>query len=259
MQLVITAALIAAAVVVASLEAGRQVALARAVRSSALFPFLRLHAAFAERAQVTERLAELRLERDSLARETLRLRQLAADAGDLRRLAGLGEPATGSLIAADLLAGRPRVGDSNVFVVHGAGLEGVRTPTAVMTGDGIVGVLRAADERGGAGDFWTHPDFRVSVRTEDGRTSGIVRPVAGPDGQAVMLLEGAPYQADIPRGTELFTTGLAGIYPPGALVGTVISVSRVESGWAKSYFVSPAVRPEDANVVLVWRPPAGGA
>lgn len=257
-DLVVTVLLLVAGVAVASLEAGHKVTVARSVRSGVLFPFLRLHEAFAERARVARRLEALREERDSLARQALRLRQVADDARDLRELVGLDEPAAGSLVAADLFPGRPRIGDSDIFMLRGGDLAGVATPAAVLTGRGLVGVLRSSDGRGGVGEFWTHPDFRVSVRTADGGTSGIVRSVTGANGQPVMLLEGAPYQGDVPPGTELLTAGLAGIYPPGVLVGTVISVSRVESGWAKSYFVRPAVRPEEANIVLVWRrAPAG--
>jgi rod shape-determining protein MreC len=71
----------------------------------------------------------------------------------------------------------------------------------------------------------------------------------------MMILEGAPYQTDIPPGTVLYTSGLGGLYPPGIPVGTVRSVSAVESGWEKSYRVEPAVRPEQVDVALVWRRP----
>lgn len=252
-DLAVTAVLLGCALLVAGLGGDRQATLARAVRSSVLVPFLELHRAFAERARVGQRLRAVRAERDSLAAEAVRLRQLAGDGRELRRLSGLETPSAGTFLAADLLAGRPRVGDSDIFQLRGPGLADVPVPAAVITGSGLVGVLRSVDARGGHGEFWTHPDFRVSVRTEEGGTSGIVRAMRGPGGQAVMLLEGAPYQGDVPPGTELFTTGLAGIYPPGVPVGTVTGVSRVESGWAKSYFVRPAVRPEAASVVLVWR------
>ncbi len=255
MDLVATALLLVAGLIVVGLGTDEQARLARAVRSSVLFPVLELHRAFAERAQVEQRLGVVREERDSLAAEALRLRQLARDARELRRLAGLEETTVGSFVAADLLPGRPRVGNSDVFQLGGRRLAVLRVPAAVITGSGVVGVLRSVDARGGRGEFWSHPDFRVSVRTDDGETSGIVRAMRGPEGQPVMLLEGAPYQGDVPPGTRLFTTGLAGIYPAGVPVGTVTAVSRVESGWAKSYFVRPAVRPEDASVVLVWRRP----
>lgn len=258
LDLGLTAFLLLAGAAVATLDAGQQATLARGARASVLFPFIRLHESFAERARVAERVEALRAERDSLAREALSMRRLAEQGRQLRDLAGLADPAGGVLVVADLLPGRPRIGDSDIFMLRGAALAAVTPPAAVLTGRGLVGVLRSTDGQAGQGQFWTHPDFRVSVVTADGGISGIVRAVAGADGQPVMLLEGAPYQGDVPPGTELRTSGVAGIYPPGVLVGTVVSVSRVESGWAKSYFVRPAVRPERADVVLVWRRPAPG-
>lgn len=249
--------LLAAGGGLSTLDAGQQLTVARVLRDTVLHPFLAVHEAFAERARVAGRLAELREERDSLVREVLALQALAGDARRLRELLGLDALPEGSLVPADLLPGRPRVGDSDVFMLRGPGLGDVGPPAGVLTGDGLVGVLRATDRRGGKGEFWTHPDFRVSVRTADGATTGIVRAVRERNGQAVMLLEGAPYQAEIAPGTHLFTTGLGAIYPPGLKVGIVDSVSAVESGWARSYYVRPAVRPEEAGAVLVWRRPDG--
>lgn len=254
-DLVAAVLLLAGGGVLWTLDPDGQLAVARGLRDTVLYPFLAVHEAFAERARVAGRLAELRQERDSLVREALALHALAGDALRLRELLGVGPPPEGSLVPADLVPGRPRVGDSDVFMLRGPGLEGVEAPAAVLAGNGLLGVLRATRGGGGKGEFWTHPDFRVSVRTGDGATTGIVRAVRDGDGQPVMLLEGAPYQAEIASGTELFTTGLGGIYPPGLKVGTVDSVSAVESGWARSYYVRPAVRPEEAGAVLVWRRP----
>lgn len=258
-DLAVTVALLAAGAVASALGPAEEAAVARAVRGSVLMPFLELHEAFTERARAARRLEGLRGERDSLLAETLRLRRLAESGRELRRIAGLGPLPGESFVPADLLPGRPRVGDADVFTLRSDGVGRVPTPTAVITGSGLVGVLRSAQGSGGRGEFWSHPDFRVSVRTADGGTTGIVRPHRGPDGQPAMVLEGAPYQGDVAPGTELLTTGLAGIYPPGVRVGTVTGVSRVESGWAKSYFVRPAVRPGEADLVLVWLRSEGGA
>lgn len=252
-DLLTTALLLGFAGVVSTLAPGRQLALARGLRATALAPFLELHGEFAARVRLAERLQALREERDALAREVISLRQLAGQSRTLREMVGLEELPPGSYLAADLVPGEPRVGESDAFLLRGPGLAEVETPTAVFTGRGLVGVLRATDGLGGRGEFWTHPDFRVSVRTADGEVSGIVRPLRGEGGQPAMLLEGAPYQGEIPPGTELFTTGLTRIHPPGIRVGTVVSVSEVESGWAKSYLVRPAVQPGEADLVLVWR------
>ena len=70
-----------------------------------------------------------------------------------------------------------------------------------------------------------------------------------------MELEGTPYQEEVPSGARLVTSGVAGLYPAGIPVGTVRGVSAVQAGWAKSYLVEPAVRPDETSVVLIWRRP----
>lgn len=257
-DLVALLVLLVSGLIVSTLDPGMRMGIARGMRETVLWPFLRLHEAFAERTGLAVTVTELRAERDSLVEEVVRLRQLAAEGAQLRRVVELGELPETAYLASDLVPGRPRVGDSDVFMLRAPGLARIEPPVGVFTGDGLVGVVRSAVRNTATGDFWTHPDFRVSVRTEDGATTGIVRSVEEEGGQPVMLLEGAPYQEEIPPGTRLVTTGLAGIYPAGIRVGTVESVARVESGWARSYLVRPAVRPEEVDVVLVWRRAAGG-
>jgi cell shape-determining protein MreC len=257
-DLIAVLVLLAAGGLVAALSPGQQAGLASLVRSSALYPFLQLHRASSERASLQRRAAALRAERDSLVTELAEYRRLAEQGAQLRSGVGLAGPAVGSFAAAEVYPGRPRIGDSNEFVLRGQQLVDVTLPAGVFTGRGLVGVARARHIAGVRGEFWSHPDFRISVQTEDGAITGIVRPFRGEGGQPIMLLEGAPFQSELPPGVHLVTTGVAGIYPPGILVGTIRERGEEESGWMKRYYVEPAVRPEDADVVLVWRRPTLG-
>lgn len=254
-DLVAVLVLLGCAGLVASLEPAREVDIARAVRASVLRPFLALHDGMAERTRLAARAAALRSERDSLAAEVFRLRALAEEGRQLRRLTGLPGLDRDAYVSVEVRAGRPRVGDAHVFLLRGAGLERIPPPAGVVTGRGLVGVMRRSEDGVGRGEFWTHRDFRVSVRTEDGRASGIVEPLEDEEELVGMVLVGAPYQQEVPRGTPVVTSGVAGIYPPGVRVGTVDSVRTVQSGWSRSYFVRPAVRPEQVEAALVWRRP----
>lgn len=237
--------------VLAVLPPDRGDAVAARLRASVLAPFLRAHEAVRERARMASRLEDLRAERDSLARGLVRLREASLENRRLRDLLSLPGWSPDSVRTVEIRPARVRWGGARTFVLPVEGPDRVTVPTGVFTDRGLVGVVRSVTGGTGVGDYWTHPDFRVSVRTEDGAATGIVRAVLV-GGRLGMIFEGAPYQTEIPEGTGLVTSGLGGIYPPGVPVGTVREVSAVESGWARSYHVEPAVRPGSVDVALVW-------
>ncbi len=251
-DLITVIGLLAVAGFLTSLNLDQQLVVVRSVRGTVLVPVLGLHGVFAERSRLRERLHALQAERDVLARELAAARVSATENAGLRALLATGARPVGEFVTATLVPGQPRIGQSHSFVLLAGRKRGVEAPTAVITGSGLVGVVRSTAETSSVGDFWTHPDFRVSVRTEDGRSTGIVRAFPADSDQPAMMLEGAPYQTEILQGTLLVTTGLFGIYPPGIPVGRVQAVSGVESGWQKSYLVEPIVRPEQVDVALVW-------
>jgi len=225
------------------------------VRGTVLYPFIELHRFSSELSQVSQRVDDLQGERDSLVVLLGRYWSLANQADLFRTQAGIESFQSGSVKPAEVYPGRPRVGDPNVFVLKGPSVVQSDFPTGVFTGRGLVGVARGPHGRGARGEFWSHPDFRVSVVTEDGQVRGIVRASRPDGGQAVLVLDGAPFQSNVRNGTLLVTTGIAGVYPPGVLVGTVRRVLDAEAGWMKSYIVEPSVRPEEASIVLIWERP----
>lgn len=235
--------------VLAVLPVGARSELVGGLRSTVLAPFLRAHDATARFADLARDLERIRTERDSLGRMVAVLRSVREENRELRRALGLTAPPSDSVVAVELVPGRLRGGASRAFVLR-VPPPGLEPPAGVFTNEGVLGVVRSVGGGRAAGDFWTHPDFRVSVRTEGGTATGIVRPEF--DGrQPGMLLEGAPYQETIPEGTLLVTTGLGGVFPAGVPVGEVVAVSRVESGWERSYRVRPRVRPTVVRVAFV--------
>lgn len=242
--------------IAAGLSSALQSQVESAVRATALYPFLLLHRLAAERGQVERRVEGLLAERDSLTELLLRYRDRAAPVAEESSARAPAVLPGGSVEPAVVYPGRPNVGNPDLFVLSGPDFRGREFPVAVFTGIGLVGVVRAHHGQGGRGEFWSHPDFRVSVLAEGEGVSGLVRAERPEGGQPVLLLEGAPFQADIPAGTLLVTTGIAGVYPAGVPVGHVREPAEAEAGWMKRYFVEPSVRPEEVRDVFVWnRPP----
>ncbi len=244
-------AVLAASGLLATLSPDVRSTVTSELRSTVLAPFLAAHRAADRQVRLSSRLREVRRERDSLARELTEARTRIAGRRDLEDVLDVEQADRDEVLAVRLEAARPRIGTPREFALAAGRDAGVDPPTGVFTAAGLLGVVRWAGDGSARGEYWTHPDFRVSVRTGSGDASGIVRPTHE-GGQPVMLLEGAPYQQDIPEGTVLYTSGLGGVYPSGIPVGTVRSLSSVESGWEKSYRLEAAVRPEQTDAAMVW-------
>jgi len=238
---------------VAQLGTSGRMHLAEAVRSTALVPFLSVHSAIAARRDLKRKVTTLRAERDSISRDLLSLRSMAGENRALRALASLSAADAVRFQAVEIVPGEATFGEPVSFLLRAGRAEGIHALVGVATAHGLLGVIRSVGEHAALGEFWTHPEFRVSVRTEGGAETGIIRADRGRGGQSAMRLEGAPFQAEISPGTRLVTSGAGGIYLPGILVGTVRETYGIESGWERSYRVAPAVRPETARIVLVAR------
>lgn len=247
--------LLAASAVLVALPPSQKTAVSDLARRSLLRPFVAAHQWADRQADLRERLQQLERENRHLQQRLLQREGVVDENRELRDLLSLGLPRGSEFVSADLMLGTPRLSRAGRFLVDVGRADGVETPVGVVVARGVVGIVRTAEQGRAYGDLWTHPDFRVSVRTESGDATGVVRPVTVEAGGTAMLFEGAPYQRKIPEGTLLVTTGAGGVFPPGVPVGRVRSVSSVESGWARSYRVEPAVRPGTVRSVLVWRAP----
>lgn len=247
-------AVVATSALAATLSVEAQNQVESAVRATVLYPFLQLHRSGAEWGRIEQRNRLLVAEQDSLTELLMRYRARSSPAPP--GLDGqVSARRAGSAIHAVVYPGRPYIGNPDVFVLTGPDLSRLEFPVGVFTGIGLVGVARAPFGSGASGEFWSHAEFRVSVVTEDGAVSGFVRATRPEGEQPVLLLEGAPFQAEVPGGTLLVTTGIGAVYPPGIPVGWVREPSRPEAGWMQRYLVEPAVRPETVGDVFVWDRP----
>ncbi|MGD2215389.1 MAG: rod shape-determining protein MreC [Gemmatimonadales bacterium] len=242
--------LLLGAVVLVTLPHERQLTLATAVRSTVLAPVLRLHAWLSETRTARTSLQALAADRDSLAARLLALQGVEEENLRLRALLELAERGRDRFRPANLTpAGRTGEGVKRSFVLDTGSSAGVVGDAPVVAPGGLVGIVRRAFPGQATGDFWTHPDFRASVMTTDGSVFGIIRPLGGTP--LAMSLEGAPFQAELPAGTELVTSGLGGVFPRGIPIGRVTRQTAEEAGWAKSYLVEPAVHPDAVREVMV--------
>lgn len=239
-----------AAGALSTLPHDQQLAVSATLRSTVLAPVFWVRGRVADLRLTRGRVEELRAQRDSLALRLLEFEAAAAEARSLRVLVGLPEKVGAAFRPANLYpTGRAGEVLKRSFVLDLGGEDGVGVDAAVVTPEGLVGVVRSTTASRSGGDFWTHPDFRVSAMTADGEIFGIIEPLSGTPPR--MKLEGAPYQAELEPGTRVLTSGLGGVFPRGVPVGRVARLLGAQVGWAKSYLVEPAVYPEGVREVMV--------
>lgn len=192
---------------------------------------------------------------DSLVIRAQRLAAVETENAQLRALLGLGRALEWGFIPAEALSDRGDGAEHTLLLSAGA-TQGVQRLSAVVSADGLVGLVQAVDARTSVAIVWPHPDFRVSATTADGSAVGIVTAHEGEGADRWLLeLHGVPYRTVIPVGTPVVSSGLGGVFPQGVLIGTVVRTLRGENtGWARSYLLRPAVRPSELHSVMILAP-----
>src|SRR5919198_337900 len=224
---------------------------ARALREKVLFPFLALQQQTELLSASLERYQAVVAERDSAALAATFLPELRSENARLRSLLGLGARlATGYIPAEVLHAAEPT--NPLTFVVSAGKKQGVKPLSAVVSPEGLVGIVSTVDAQTSVVVSWAHPEFRASAMAADGSVYGIVAP-HGTEGPRVWLLElqGVAYRQQVPDGTRILTSGLGGVLPRGIPVGVVVGVAGEAEGWEGTYLVRPAVHPAGVTHVMI--------
>src|SRR5439155_899570 len=135
--------------------------LAQGLRQSILAPFLFLQ-------RQTELLAAgyrydaVVSQRDSVALAATFLPELRSENARLRSLLGLSARLGGGYVSAEILH-QPEPTNPLSFVVSAGRREGVRPLSAVVSPEGLVGLVATVDEHTSVVLSWAHPEFRASA------------------------------------------------------------------------------------------------
>lgn len=269
---VVLVACVLASLLLTVLPIGAREGVAAVLRRTVVQPVLVLQ-------QTAERGRNAIVERDALTRRidsltlaSARLTELELENERLRRIVGLGRALGAGFVVAEVVHTQS-LGDEHTVTLTAGSNAGVTPRSIVVAPDGIVGMVTTVDPGTSLAILWTHPDFRVSAQSVGSSVLGIVRPHVGAEGERYLLeLTGVAFRDSLAAGTLVVSSGLGGRYPAGIPVGTVIGEVKSSEGWARTYVVRPAVKPQDVTSVMivqperlgsgvasVWPPPADSA
>lgn len=190
-------------------------------------------------------------QRDSLALASAFMPELRNENTRLRSLLGLGARLGGGYVTAEILH-QPEPTSPLSFVVTAGRREGVRRLSAVVSPEGLVGLVASVNEHTSVVLSWANPEFRASAIATDGSVVGIAAP-HGAEGPGVWLLElqGVLYRQQVLAGTVIVTSGLGGVFPRGIPIGVVVGPAGEEKGWGRTYLIRPAVHPAELSHVMI--------
>src|SRR5689334_5563062 len=225
--------------------------LARGLRQTVLAPFLALQQQIERLSASLARYDAVVSQRDSAALAATFLPELRGENARLRSLLGLGTRLSSGYVPAEVLQ-EPEPTSPLTFLVSAGKQQGVKPLSAVVSPDGLVGVVSTVDAKTSVVVSWAHPEFRASAMAADGSVYGIVAP-RGTDGPRIWMLqlEGVAYRQLVANGTQILTSGLGGVLPRGIPIGTIVGVAGEAEGWERAYLVRPAVHPAAVTHVMI--------
>src|SRR2546430_5478682 len=168
--------------------------------------------------------------RDSAPLVATSLPELRGEIARLRGLLGLGTRLGTGYTPAEVLR-EPEPTSPLTFIVSAGKKQGVKPLSAVVSPEGLVGIVSTVDQQTSVVVTWAHPEFRASAMAADGSVYGIVAP-HGSEGPRVWLLEleGVAYRQLVANGTPILTSGLGGVVPRGIPVGAGVGVAARGGG-----------------------------
>ncbi len=136
----------------------------------------------------------------------------------------------------------------NMFVIDGGLTDGIQKNSAVISGDGLVGLVYEA------GDNWAKVisiiDYNTSIGFELNRIENDFDGLITGSVQSVIKGHLFDPQAEVAVGDSIMTSGV-GLYPKGIPIGEIVEVTVDRNSLLKEIVVEPSVDFRRLNKVLV--------
>ena len=226
--------------------------IAESLRRSVVAPLVGLQSR-AERWRIALDESQVRMAKtDTIALRAFQVYALQRENEQLRHLMGLGKQLGWGFVPAEALHHTTQEVVVTTLTLTAGSKAGVQRYNAVVTAEGVLGLVQTVDPTLSVAILFSNPDFRASAMTADGSAFGIVYPHLGADETRYFLeLRGVPLRYDVKAGTLVLTSGLGGTFPKGIPIGTVVRAIKTPEVWTKTYLVQPTVNPTSVSAAMV--------
>lgn len=199
--------------------------------------------------QANERLDQLKEENKALQEKIATLKDMRGELRQLKSVLDLAGRARYEVVAARVIAFGPESSFERTVTLDIGSTSGIQRDMAVISGAGVVGVVKTVTARSAIVQLVSDPAFRMGVRIAGRQTMGILSG-KGSNYFDVELLDA---RDTIKQGDVLLSRGSSGNRPfaPGIPVGTVVSVDDSIGALTKRAEVRPFAELSSLGVVAV--------
>jgi rod shape-determining protein MreC len=199
--------------------------------------------------QANERLDQLKEENKALQEKIATLKDMRGELRQLKSVLDLAGRARYEVVAARVIAFGPESSFERTVTLDVGSTSGIQRDMAVISGAGVVGVVKTVTARSAIVQLVSDPAFRMGVRVAGRQTMGIL----SGKGSSYFDLELLDARDTIKQDDVLLSRGSSGNRPfaPGIPVGTVVSVDDSIGALTKRAEVRPFAELSSLGVVAV--------
>ena len=190
----------------------------------------------ADKQELLRRNEELEKELESVESLKARLAEVESENARLRELLAFQEASPGKYHVAAVCGRNPSKWFSTVTISLGTA-EGIQVDDPVVSRAGLVGRVLSVSDHSSTVLLLTDPESGVGATVEGSRDYGVV---LGGNGPSTLVLRLFSKEASVNPGDKVVTSGIGSKFPPGILIGEVVTVYVPKPGLTKEAVVRPA-------------------
>jgi rod shape-determining protein MreC len=180
---------------------------------------------------------ELKKENEELLSQLVQLKEAARENEFLRQQIGLSSPEPEQLILANIIS-QSSSNFEKCFLINRGKKDGIKEKATVITaGNFLVGRVIEVFNSFSKVRLIIDPNSRVNVLIQESGVTGLVKSSQGLN----LIVDLVPQEESIKEGQTIITSGLAGIFPPGLLIGQISQVVSIDVQVFQEAKVKPAV------------------
>lgn len=206
--------------------------------------------------EANEKVDRLKEENKALKERIATLRDMRGELRQLKSVLELAGQARYRVVGARVISYGPEMSFERTITLDIGSSSGISRDMAVISGQGVVGVIKSVTSNSAIVQLVSDPAFRMGVRIAGRQTMGIL----SGKGSAYFDLELLDARGNVRQGDVLLSRGSSGDRPfaPGIPVGTVVSVDDAVGALTKEAEVRPFAELSSLGVVAVIVATKGG-